>query len=72
MRRLYFACGEMSRLDDAHAPAADDAGALLADGRPVLREGVVDHLVGFDAEGLLDDLEIFSTQWRRYCGFHAR
>ena len=37
-------------------PTADDASAHLAIGRPVLREGVVQDVVGFDAERVLDDL----------------
>jgi hypothetical protein len=37
-------------------PFTDDAGAHLAILRPGLREGAVHHIVGFDAEGLLDDL----------------
>jgi hypothetical protein len=37
-------------------PLADDGGALLAISRPGLREGVIHHVVGFDAERVLDDL----------------
>src|SRR6516162_3155712 len=37
-------------------PTADDASAHLAIGRPVLREGIVQDIVGFDAERVLDDL----------------
>ena len=36
-------------------PVADDAGALLPISWPGLREGVVHHVVGFDAEGFLDE-----------------
>ena len=35
-------------------PLADDAGALLAIGRPGLREAVIGDVVGFDAKGVLD------------------
>jgi hypothetical protein len=38
------------------AAFADDSGALLAIGRPVLREAVVGDVVGFDVERVLDDL----------------
>jgi hypothetical protein len=36
-------------------PVADGAGALLAIGWPALREAVIHHVVGFDAEGFLDE-----------------
>ena len=35
---------------------ADDADALRAIDRPGLRKAIVRHVVGFDAEGVLDDL----------------
>jgi len=37
-------------------PLADDGGALLAICGPYLWEGVVHHVVAFDAERVLDDL----------------
>ncbi len=37
-------------------PLTDDAGALLAISRPVLREAIPSHIIGFDTEGFLYDL----------------
>ena len=37
-------------------PPPNDAGALLAISRPVLREAIPSDIVGFDTEGLLYDL----------------
>jgi hypothetical protein len=49
-----MASGQRARL--GLQPVANDAGALLAISWPGLREGVVHHVVGFDAKGLLDEL----------------
>jgi hypothetical protein len=37
-------------------PLANDGGALVAVGRPILREAVVDYVVALNAERVLDDL----------------
>ena len=50
----YHSCilGQKPRL--GLKPLADDAGALVAIGWPGLWEHVVDHVVGFNPECLLD------------------
>ena len=51
---VIVALGELARL--GLQPVADDAGALFAIGRPGFREAMVGVVVGFDTEGVLDDL----------------
>jgi hypothetical protein len=45
----------------SHSPM----GALLAIVRPGLREAVVRHLLGFDAERILDDRAVAGRRWSR-------
>jgi hypothetical protein len=50
----------VSRIDQEPSlrsqPIADDAGALFAVVRPVLREAVIGDFIGIDAEGITDQL----------------